>query len=67
MSVPYSMSHRDWNFLRRLNARGLSTAEIYRRCHERLVWDGPFPSIDDIKAVCGGKTLDEIRAAQVNR
>lgn len=42
------MSPRDRDFIVRLAQRGLAVDEIFRRVNERLVWDGPRPSVREL-------------------
>lgn len=42
---------RNLLYIRQLDRRGFPAEVIYRRCQERLVWDGPLPSVADILAI----------------
>lgn len=44
---------RNRNYIRRLHARGLPPGTIYLRVLERMTWDGPLPSVDEISAIIG--------------
>lgn len=35
-------------FILQLDRKGVPPGIIYERCKERLVWDGPLPSMNDI-------------------
>lgn len=60
-------------FILMLDKRGLPPGVIWQRCCERLVWDGPLPSVSDIIAITGtpahrpvsdpGPAVDVARAA----
>ncbi len=42
------LTARNVSFIRLKAEQGLSANEIYRRCMERMVWDGAFPSVSEI-------------------
>ena len=42
---------RNLLYIRQLDRRGFPADVIYRRCQERLVWDGPLPSVAEILAI----------------
>lgn len=44
----YRITPRNESYIRKLAQRGLSPNQIAVRCAERLVWDGPLPTADDI-------------------
>ena len=44
-------SPRNQRFIALKASQGLSVNEIYRRCLERLTWDGPLPTIHEIESI----------------
>lgn len=54
-------------FILQQHKRGAPAHVIYHRCAERLVWDGPLPSVTDILRITGtpGPAVDAARSAGV--
>lgn len=50
------ISPRNRHYIRIRYRQGLTVNEIWRRCHERLIWDGPLPSVKDIEIVIKDET-----------
>jgi len=47
-------SPRNERFILLKHRQGLSVGQIYTRCHERFVWDGQLPTMQEIERIIRG-------------